>query len=1463
MALHITSHGFGRLSAPLPSALWLSAMLLSASGIHAQVAPPAAYPSTMKLNYVREWDARAPIQDSATLVARPVSDVGHTTQYLDGLGRPVQTVLWQVSPAGKDQVTSMVYDPYGREQYSYLPFVSNVAGAGDVDNDGNFKPDAFQQQAAFSAGQYPGESWFYSQVAYEASPLNRVLTTLSAGNNWVGSGRGAANQYLVNTAADSVQIWNIALTPGSLPTDAGTYGDGQLYKNVTTDEQNHQVIQYKDKDGHIVLKKTQLTDGAGSGHSGWLCIYSVYDVIGNLRFVITPRAVDWLMSAGWALSQDIADGLCYRYEYDLRNRLIVKKLPGVAEQWTVYDSRDRQVLSQDGNMRSQGKWLFSKYDGLNRQILSGFYTDSAHNTQQGMQSYLNALNMGLYELPGTNHYLYTFNLSFPVNTMADILWIKYYDDYQWAPNYGEPGILDNSYSSQFLTPSNTVYPYPQPQVALSVVRGQLTGVWDATYPGPLSRFFYDDHGRLLQTKYFNPTTGADVTTTQYDFTGQPVRTYVKQNKGNPNPQTHYIMTKTDYDAVGRLVHIWKNIDSATGDQLISIHHYNELGQLQSKDLGNYLDSMVYDYNIRGWLTGINKNALPGTANHWFGVEIGYDKPSVLGISFGTPQYSGNLAGIIWRSAGDNVNRQYAYTYDDFGRLQTAGYQDNSTGTWGTAGMDYTTQNAYDLNGNITSMDQKGWKIGSPAANIDQLAYTYVPNSDRIKVVTDSANDPNSTLGDFHYNPSSKDTMDYTYDANGNITSDRNKNIMSITYNYLNQPTLFMYNNYNYVGFEYDNFGNKYEKYAVDNNVSPSRTVVTKYMTGGVEYYNDTLELISTEDGRARWAFHQYTNGDSAYGIEYDFFERDHLRNTRVVLTQEKDTAQYIATLEAASRAKEDQLFYGLDSTVVARTSASGYPDDVTVSNPNDSVARVNGNGPRQGPSIILKVMSGDRIDIGVQYYYNSNSNPASPIPLNPADIINVLATGMSTLSSSADAAFSTLSNPGTSPLVGALLSGINNQSGGDPGKPQAFLNWIFLDNQFHYIGNNNQSGALQVGPAGTQTGGQLQSPLAMTGINVSKNGYVYIYVSNTTPGWDVYFDNLSVTHYTGAMLEDNHYYPFGLTMAGISDKALKDRYAVNKFRFTGRELNSREFHDGTGLDLYDMGTRFQDPQLGRFIQPDPLSAKYEHNSPYAYAENKVTQGIDLEGLELLPLNSSWFKEYVDASSTDHYGRMLYKPYVDIVAKNVPDVFKDELDKPLFSAASVNIGPDGVIVTGNENRQMLLPGNRLPRNPEWGLEPDMEYTDGTGGARMAPGDYEDNKAYAEQAKSAGEALQEGYKYYDLFANKIPLWKAYRGLWEQGRAFNTAAHLVGPMAMGLMKTTTEKDRSDLINFITDGSTPSFQLGNKESIQHTVDVMKAGIDIMQANGITIDPSLLQTLDMLNVLVQQQQKRNNARNN
>ncbi|WPQ65190.1 hypothetical protein SIO70_10070 [Chitinophaga sancti] len=72
----------------------------------------------------------------------------------------------------------------------------------------------------------------------------------------------------------------------TLPDTAGIYSTGQLNKSISIDKAGHQVIEYKDKDGQLILKKVQLADSPGKAYDGWLCTYYVYDDLGSLRFVI-------------------------------------------------------------------------------------------------------------------------------------------------------------------------------------------------------------------------------------------------------------------------------------------------------------------------------------------------------------------------------------------------------------------------------------------------------------------------------------------------------------------------------------------------------------------------------------------------------------------------------------------------------------------------------------------------------------------------------------------------------------------------------------------------------------------------------------------------------------------------------------------------------------------------------------------------------------------------------------------------------------------------------------------------------------------------------------------------------------------------------------------------------------------------------------------------------------------------
>jgi RHS repeat-associated protein len=1168
------------------------------------------------LNYIRTRTLSKPgVTDTVTAdgLTSPF-DVQQGITYFDGLGRPVQTVAKQASPLQNDMVTVQFYDALGRSATNYLPYTS-------TSNTGLYKSDPIGDQSAFNSSQFPSDQYFYGQAAYEPSPLNRTSVGYAPGNSWVGSNRGVAQQYSVNAVGDSVQNWTIASAAESLPVSVGRYAAGTLNKNIMTDEAGHQVIQYTDLQGHMLLKKVQLIANPSSGPTGWLNTYYIYDTLSNLRFVAPPDAVQWLMVNSWNFSASggtqVAGGLCFRYEYDFRKRMYIKKIPGAGESWMVYDGRDRLVMAQDSVRRAAKQWVTTRYDSENRPDSTGLISDPTNYNNLAYHTSA-ALNSSNY--PVIANYTYT------------PLTMTHYDDYAWVTALGGSltATMDTSYNSNttyFITSYNIGPVYPVDQTPLMITRGQVTGTTQYLLTNSSAQYavnFYDDRGRVIEVQSTNYTNGLDKDINQYNFSGKTLRHLFVTHKNGNNAQAHIFCHEYGYDAAFRMTGIKKDfIDGplVTIDTL----EYDELGRLRAKILGGTIDSLVYSYNIRGWTTGINKSYVGGTASDYFGMELAYDQQSsVSTTTYAAAQYAGNVTGLIWKSAGDGVNRKYDFTYDTLNRLTGASFLQNPSGsTWNATLMDYSVSGlTYDANGNILSMNQKGFKVGTPTGLIDQLTYSYKLDSNQLLHVYDAANDTASTLGDFHYKI--QDSIQYTYDGNGNLKIDNNKGIDSIAYNYLNLPQYIHMKGKGTITYAYDATGLKEAKIVVDSTQTPIKTTTTLYIKN-YQYTNDSLAQANFEEGRARYQKRYLLSGDSVTNYVYDYFLKDHLGNTRVILTTEKDTAQYMATMEAAYRTKELALFYNVDSTCYPASSVpGGYPTDHTTI-PNDSVSMVQGNtgSHTQGPAIILKVITGDSISVGVKSYYLSGGTAGSNTSsLN--SVLNTLAHGLVSLGGGGGhGTIANLDNTSGSPIYTALNSFMPTYDTTPGSKPKAYLNWMLIDNQFNYVSGNNQSGAIPIGAANTL------NTLATT-IKLKHSGYLYIWVSNETQNWMVFFDNLSIQDFAGPMLEETHYYPFGLTMSGISDRALKSNYAENKYRFNkGSELQNKEFSDGSGLEMYETHLRDLDPQLGRWWQIDPRANESE--SPYAAMSNNPVRFNDPLGDTIIDAqikaDKNWGKVY--------------------------------------------------------------------------------------------------------------------------------------------------------------------------------------------------------------------------------------------
>ncbi|MFV0184152.1 hypothetical protein OBK25_05440 [Empedobacter falsenii] len=118
-------------------------------------------------------------------------------------------------------------------------------------------------------------------------------------------------------------------------------------------------------------------------------------------------------------------------------------------------------------------------------------------------------------------------------------------------------------------------------------------------------------------------------------------------------------------------------------------------------------------------------------------------------------------------------------------------------------------------------------------------------------------------------------------------------------------------------------------------------------------------------------------------------------------------------------------------------------------------------------------------------------------------------------------------------------------------------------------------------------------------------------------------------------VNEDHYYPFGLQHQGYN-KPPKDitggigsveigiglgtssGSANYKYKYQGQERQEE-----LGLNWDSFKWRNYDYAIGRFMSIDPLAEKYSYNSTYAFQENKMGLGRELEGLELVFTHGTW------------------------------------------------------------------------------------------------------------------------------------------------------------------------------------------------------------------------------------------------
>ncbi len=781
--------------------------------------------STSDKNYV----------ETQVFTVASASDSIRTRVFYDGLGR--RSTILKVSAApgvsNADIVSSDEYDSKGRLSTSYLPIPING-------NNGAYVSPA----SVYSAGQtYYNDPRPYQLMTYESAPSERVSSITGPGASWHYQGKSFKKEYLANHVSSSLlrchrfTVENSTGAGSVIIRRIGNFAPSELNLTVTTDEDGRKKYTFVDKTGRTVLERLLISN------SSFADTYYVYDRYGHLAAVLPPELSDRLIAESSTSfvcdSTSSIQQLAFLYRYDGRGRLRGRKLPGAGWEYFIYDKRDRLVFSQDSLQRTRGEWAFYLGDFAGRECLAGvcansfdpMSNDPLPNSVGVSFSAGNSLNYGYY-------------VNGIVLVSPQFLTVRWYDSYDFYGKWGCPvpgsGKIEPeiTYSSDGIQPASSLG-------AKGLMTGSLNRVLS---PGNenvylWSSYYYDDYGRMNQTKSSTHVGGVEKRFYAYDFTDNVILEII-EHEDSSGAKIIERIGKT-YDSWGRIqtvTHRLNNLSPVT----LHDYEYDSIGRMTS-DARNGATSLETSigYNIRSWITSIDSDVFSETLYY-----------NIKRASSSISQMSGNISSVQWTCGNDNIPRYYDFTYDNLSRICSAYYGESGVQT-GT----YNRQYEYDKNGNLTRLITPSYVLATSYEGNHLLDYY------------NTGPDPANPISPSYHNVCG-------YDANGNMYSDSASSIVSISYNHIKKPSLIVRSqgyspqSASCVKYLYSHSGEKLRR--IDSEYTPRMTdtlnVKTDYV-GNLIFKNDVLKTLFFDGG-----YIEYVSGVPVYR----FFVKDHQGNNRIV-----------------------------------------------------------------------------------------------------------------------------------------------------------------------------------------------------------------------------------------------------------------------------------------------------------------------------------------------------------------------------------------------------------------------------------------------------------------------------------------------------------------------------------------------------------------------------------------------------
>ena len=928
--------------------------------------------------------------------------------------------------------------------------------------------------------------------------------------------------------------------------------------------------------------------------------FSFYNQLGQLIGSLAPKGtkllLDELRTTGILTTYATAAAVPYltTYEYDQQGRLIARTEPDAGRSTYAYRTDGKVRFTQNSKQAVANKVSYVIYDQIGRGMESGEYPCVSGETFQTIASDASKLEGNF---PGSGQ-----GTIRPFNQLT----------------YDRPA-------------STGLTGYDQDFIAGHV---STTARYDNNQLLAMTWYSYDELGR---TKWLvKQIVGAgDKKTIDYTYNELgAVATVCYQQNVPAERFTHYY----SFDANRRLVKAETNFasptDPAVPRTVQARYSYYLHGPLKRVEIGDDLQGVDYAYTAQGWLKNINHPIASqdpgqdGTANNrlpdlfsqsldYYGSDdyrSAHSPTSLISTGFSAARYDGTGRAATWNIPGNPLRAQsFDYTRQNQLSQATYGLVNPSTIVRGSFAFAADASNrylegslTYDANGNITHLN----RIDDRAFTSFNSDYTFVPNTNKVDklglgggIATQYAyNEIGETVTQVDaqslVNPTASDRR-FEYDAAGRITAIRVKLDSS--------PTPYLLAEY-----KYDEQGNciydliytdpadwtslKRTSYVRDGSGNVLATYVYEFRVQGFGSGAQLQEQIVY--GASRLGV--YRRAYAGQPAEQLYEHYDHLGNTRVVYRR-PTTTRYSLTME--------------DGRV--QTEKNDFPDPANSPGRYDAVRSTNYSksglfSMRLGsatslisPTKRLTVGKGDKVDMQVFAFYRE---------LTPGTSGN---RGLGKIGLAAGATGVILPQPGigidgqsnnqnqlnqllSKVQVGVAIPLLRKLKPAPGARAAAVGGWYpAAQLQYDFTGTD---GTVKSDYAFVTTDANNAWQQLNLSIDIDRPGTLDVYMV-TQNGERVYFDDLTIDHKIGPIVQENNFYAYGMPMPGIS----WTRPNVRRERSAYQGLFA-QYDEETKLNRFQL--RMYDARTGRWLSKDPYG---QYASPYVGMGNNPVNNIDPNG----------------------------------------------------------------------------------------------------------------------------------------------------------------------------------------------------------------------------------------------------------